>query len=346
MESHCSTYVTLIRDTNINPQFKCIKIQEAYHLTVFTIIHGDDVDGLTCGAFIKRVKGGEFYLANYDNLDNALEKVKSPVETLYICDLNIRESLEPELKRIGKFASINIIDHHQMSSDLYKRLEKNGVNIRLETEDCAAVLVYDTFKSELGREGMRLAAYAAISDMFEEGPLANPILSKMDRKFAQHEAQLLTHALSSDQSIEFKRMVMEDLSRYSYPHRIEGVVEKAIMCLEDMTRIKEAIPDNSKVFGRVAIMEATGDNSTGGISNLLIDTLRVDVGISYKSNEDYYNISLRGEKELREHLGDLSKELGLKYDGFGGGHQRASGIKVPRKSLKPLLDELTARING
>ena len=41
-------------------------------MTIFTIIHGDDVDGLTCGAFIKRVKGGEFYLANYDNLDNAL----------------------------------------------------------------------------------------------------------------------------------------------------------------------------------------------------------------------------------------------------------------------------------
>jgi hypothetical protein len=139
---------------------------------------------------------------------------------------------------------------------------------------------------------------------------------------------------------------MEALSRYSYPHRIEGVVEKAIMCLEEMTLIKETIPDNSDIYGRVAIMEATGDNSTGGISNLLIDTLRVDVGISFKANEDYYNISLRGEKDLSEHLGDLSKELGAKYEGFGGGHQRASGIKVPKKNLKLLLDDLTDRING
>ena len=315
-------------------------------MTVFTIIHGDDVDGLTCGAFIKRVKGGEFYLANYDNLDNALEKVKPPVDTLYICDLNIRDSLEPEIQRIRKFASINIIDHHQMSPELMNKLKNIGINIRLETGDCAAVLVYDTFKSILGQEGKRLAAYAAISDMFEDGPLADPILSKMDRKFAQHEAQLLTHALSSDQSIDFKRIVMDELSKYSYPHRIEGVVEKAVQCLEEMTSIKEAIPGNSEVIGRVAIMEATGDNSTGGISNLLIDTLGVDVGISYKANDEYYNISLRGEKDLEEHLGDLSKDLGVKYEGFGGGHQRASGIKVPKENLQKLLEELVSSING
>jgi RecJ-like exonuclease len=315
-------------------------------LTVFTIIHGDDVDGLTCGAFIKRVKGGEFYLANYDNLENALEKVRPPVDTLYICDLNIRDELEHELIRIKKFANINIIDHHQMSPDLMKRLQDMGINIRLETTDCAAVLVYDTFKDALGREARRLAGYAAISDMFEDGPLADPILGKMDRKFAQHEAQLLTHALGNDQSIEFKRKIMDELSKYSYPHRIEGVVEKAINSLEEMTRIKEAIPIHAKVIGRVALMEASGDNSTGGLSNLLIDTLGVDVGISYKVNEHYYNMSLRGEKDLEEHLGDISKELGVKYDGFGGGHQRASGIKVPKENLEAILDELVKLING
>jgi len=314
-------------------------------LTTFTIIHGDDVDGLTCGAFLNRVKGGEFYLANYDNLENALEKVQPPVDTLYICDLNIRDELEHELVRIKDFANINIIDHHQMSPDLLKRLTALGVKIRLETKDCAAMLVYDTFKNELGREARRLAAYAAISDMFEEGPLADPILGKMDRKFAQHEAQLLTHALSSDQSIDFKRRVMDELSKYNYPHRIEGVVEKAIQSLEEMTRIKEAIPDNARVIGRVALMEVSGDHSTGALSNLLIDTLGVDVGISYKANEHYYNMSLRGEKDLKEHLGDISKELGVKYDGFGGGHQRASGIKVPKENLDAILDELVERIN-
>lgn len=314
-------------------------------MTVFTIIHGDDADGLTCGAFLKRVKGGEMYLANYDNMEKALLKVKPPVDTLYICDLNIRDALEPDLMRINEFAKINIIDHHQMSPDLMERLRKNGVNIRLETGDCAAVLVYDTFKTQLGSEGKRLAAYAAISDMFENGPIADTILAKLDRKFAQHEAQLLTHALSADQTIPFKRMVMEELSKYSYPHRIPGVVEKAIQCLEEMTKIKELIPSHAKVDGRVATMEAINDYSTGGISNLLIDTLGVDVGISYKANGDYYNMSLRGEKMLKEHLGDMCKEIGGKYNGFGGGHQRASGLKIPKENLEAVLTEFSDRLN-
>ena len=43
-------------------------------MTVLSIVHGDDADGLTCGAFLKRVKGSDVYLANYDNLENALQK--------------------------------------------------------------------------------------------------------------------------------------------------------------------------------------------------------------------------------------------------------------------------------
>jgi oligoribonuclease NrnB/cAMP/cGMP phosphodiesterase (DHH superfamily) len=314
-------------------------------MTVFTIIHGDDADGLTCGAFLKRVKGGEIYLANYDNLERALEKVNPPVDTLYICDLNVRDSLEPALMRINEFAKINIIDHHQMTPELMERLRKKGVNIRLETGDCASVLVYDTFRYQLGNEGKRLAAYAAISDMFENGPIADVLLAKQDRKFAQHEAQLLTHSLSTDQSIQFKRLVLEELSKFSYPHRIPGVVEKAIQYLEEMTKIKELIPSHAKVIGRVAIMEAINDYSTGGISNLLIDTLGVDVGISYKANGDHYNMSFRGEKMLEDHLGDMCKEIGYIYNGFGGGHQRASGMKIPKEGLEKVLEEFTSRLN-
>lgn len=314
-------------------------------MIILSIVHGDDADGLTCGAFLKRVKGGEVYLANYDSLENALQKVNPPVDMLYICDLNIRDALEPELLRIREFANIHIIDHHQMSPEFMERLRKVGITIRLEIEDCASMLVYDTFKHQLGQEGKRLAAYAAISDMFENGPLGDKIMSKLDRKFAQHEAQLLTHALGANQTMEFKRLVLEELSKYSYPHRIPGLVEKAIESLEEMTQMKEQIPDNAVVKGRIAIMESINDYSTGGISNLLIDTLGIDVGISYKANGEFYNMSLRGEKMLEEHLGDMCKEIAGKHGGFGGGHQRASGMKVPREHLQAVLDEFDARLN-
>ena len=314
-------------------------------MTVFTITHGDDVDGLTCGAFMKRLFETKMFLANYDNLEIALSKVQPNIDTLYICDLNIREALVPRLLQINEFTKIIIIDHHQMSHELRQRLKKAGIDIRLETTDCAGILVYDTFKEELGIQARRIAAYAAISDMFEKGPLASKILSHLDRKFAQHEAQILTHALSSDQTIDFKRKIIKALSQYEYPHRIENVVDKAISCLEEMTKIKEIIPDNATVVGRLAYMEAINDYSTGGISNLIIDTLGVDVGVSYKENGAFINISLRGELELDLHLGDISKNLASKLNGFGGGHQRASGLKIPKNNLEMFLNEIIKIIN-
>jgi oligoribonuclease NrnB/cAMP/cGMP phosphodiesterase (DHH superfamily) len=314
-------------------------------MTVLTITHGDDVDGLTCGAFLKRLKNSEVFLANYDNLEFALGKVKQPVDTLYLCDLNIRDSLEPLLNRINEFAKIFIIDHHQMQQAFRDRLVAAGINVILCINDCAGMLVYDRFKVELGYEARRIASYAAISDMFENGPIASGILRHLDIKFAQHEAQILTHALSANQTITFKQRIIEALSEYCYPHRIEGVIEAAVHCLEKMTKIKEIIPEKTTVAGRLGYMEAINNYSTGGISNLIIDTLGVDVGVSYKENGDYINISLRGEKGLDLHLGEISQRLGKTLQGFGGGHKRASGVKIPRESFEEFLNSLKSIIN-
>ncbi|MBN2336331.1 hypothetical protein JXL21_12290 [Candidatus Bathyarchaeota archaeon] len=314
-------------------------------MTTYAIVHGDDVDGLTCGAFLKRLTGCEVYLANYDNMEHALDKVTPPVDTLYICDLNIRAALEPDLMRIKGFAEVNIIDHHQMDPELKLRLTDAGFSVILDPRDCAGDLVYDTFREELGREAARIASYAAISDMFEDGPIGSEILARVDRKFAQHEAQILTHALSKDQTIDFKRLVLAELSHYSYPHRIPGAVDLAVQCLEEMTRVKEQIAANSVVEGRVAHMEAVSTHSTGAVANLIIDTLGVDVGVSYKENGDYVNVSLRGELCLHEHLGDISMELADRYGGFGGGHKRASGVKIPKEHLEAFLRDLVAALS-
>jgi oligoribonuclease NrnB/cAMP/cGMP phosphodiesterase (DHH superfamily) len=314
-------------------------------MTIHAIVHGEDVDGLTCGAFLKRLTNCSIYLANYDNFDKALESVQPPTDNLYLCDLNIRDELEPELMRIKEFSEVNIIDHHQMNPELLGRLLQQGFNIILDTRDCASVLLYNEYKEALGREGARMAAYAAISDMFENGPLGSQILAKMDRKFAQHEAQILTHALSMDQTIEYKRKIIDALQEYSYPHRIEGTVDLAIACLEEMTQTKELIKEKAVIDGRLAYMEAEGEQSTGGIANLIIDALGVDVGLSFKINEEYYNLSLRGEKYLSEHLGDICKRLGTKYQGFGGGHKRASGVKIQKEKLESFIIELSGILN-
>jgi len=81
------------------------------------------------------------------------------------------------------------------------------------------------------------------------------------------------------------------------------------------------------------------------MANLLMDALGVDVGISYKANGEYVNVSLRGMTGLSEHLGDIAKALGQRLGGFGGGHQRASGVKLPKEKLEAFIDEVVRQLS-
>lgn len=309
------------------------------------ITHGDDPDGLVCAALLRRLFGAETILANYDDLEEALEGIEPGYDSLYITDLNLREALVPQIERIRGFATVTVIDHHPMEPTLSAWLRSIGVEIVHDTADCASALVYDHFKEQLERDAARLAAYAAVNDMFEDGPIASRLMDGMDRKFVGHEALLLGSALGSDQSKAFKERIVDELSRYAYPHRIRGVVEAAMSQLENIVRIKETVPGRATIIGRLAYMECGDDLSTGEMANIVMDTLLVPVGLCWKEQGEMVNISMRGERRLPEHLGDIASRLSKRHGGFGGGHARASGAKVPRAKLDAFLADLAGELN-
>jgi len=314
-------------------------------LLTASITHGDDVDGLTCGALLIRLFDAKVIPANYDDLEKALACIGEDVEQLFITDLNLREVLLPLIEAIRKHASVIIIDHHPMDIGLSNSLKRLGVEIVHDTRDCASALVYDHFKDRLELDAARLAAYAAVSDMFEDGPVASQLMDGMDRKFVQEEALLLSFALNCDQSDPFKRRLLKELSCYAYPHRIRGIVEAAVAQLEKVVRIKETVKDEATVVGRLAYMECDDGFSTGEVANVVMDTLLVPVGMCWKDQGGMVNISLRGERKLPEHLGNLAASLSKKHGGFGGGHARASGAKVPREKLDAFIVDLAAALN-
>jgi RecJ-like exonuclease len=285
-------------------------------------------------------------LANYDDLEDALRGIGKDVDHLYITDLNLREVLIPHIEMIRAHASVTLIDHHPMEKSLGDALRGLGVEVVHDTRDCASVLVYNHFKDRLGVEGARLAAYAAVSDMFEDGPIASRLMDGMDRKFVQNEALMLSAALGADQSETFKRRLLDELSRFAYPHRIRGVVEASVAQMEKIVKIKETVPKRARRMGRLAVMECGEDSSTGEVANIVMDTLLVAVGMCWKDQGEMVNISLRGERRLPEHLGELVSRLSKKHGGFGGGHARASGAKVPRDKLDAFVADIAAALNG
>lgn len=318
-----------------------------FNARTLCISHGEDADGLICAAYLARLKGASVALTSYDDVKDVLSSVAPPVEELFICDLNVRKELSCEILRIGKFAKITVVDHHPTARDVLDEIEGAGVTVVYSAAECASALMYDHFRGDLGGEGARLAAYAAVSDMFEDGPIASDILRRFDRQFVQHEALILTHALSHDNSTEFRTLVVRELSNFARPHQMKGAVEAAVAQLDQMSRLIETIPSKAVRLGRLAYVEAGEVSSIGAVANLVIDSMDVDVGVSYKSiGRGTLNVSVRAKRGLKVHLGNVTRRLAEKHGGFGGGHDRASGASIPHSSLDGLIKDLAIELEA
>jgi len=304
---------------------------------VVCIVHGEDADGLTCAAMLRRLFDATPVLTTYDDLLSALEGVSPPVEELYICDLNIRESLLPEIARIRDFARVAVIDHHQMEEGVLEGLIGAGVEVVHDTRDSASVLLFDHFRERLGREAGRLAAYTAWSDQFEDGPIATELLWDYDRQLVQHEAMIITHAITRMQNEGFWMRIVEGLSRLDFPHEIPGVVEASLAHVKEMVEIIKALPGEAVRREKLAYVRASDEKPIGTIANLLLDSLGVEVGLCYKVKKGRANISMRSRRGLTFHLGEITRRLAAEQGGFGGGHKRASGASIPEEGVEGFI---------
>jgi len=305
------------------------------------VSHGEDADGLICAALLRHLRDASTTLVTYDDFGDPLRSTQPPVEELYICDLNIREELLEEILRINEFADVTVVDHHPTAEGVLERLELAGVTVVHNPLDCASALLYDHLRDDLGREAARLAAYAAVSDQFEDGPIASALLSGLDRQFVQHEALILTHALHRETTAGFRSLVVEELSRFAYPHRIEGAVEAALAHLEHMAGLLETLPERAQRVGRLAYVGAVDETSIGAVAGLLVDAMGVDVGVCYKrGDEGNVSISIRGRRGLQIHLGEVTRRLAERRGGFGGGHMRASGASIPAQNPLEFIRDL------
>jgi RecJ-like exonuclease len=312
---------------------------------VVCISHGEDADGLVSAALIKRVKDAQVILSTYDDLPQALADIHHSIDELYITDLNLRESVIPEVLRIAEICKVILIDHHPAEEGTLDQIKEAGVTVYHSPRDCAAVLVYDYFKEDLGREPGRLAAYAAWADQFEDGPIAVSLLNEYDRQTVQAEGLMLAFAITRTQDSEFRMQIMEDLTAMAFPHRIKGVPEASWEHMENIAKMIEVIPEKATVYGNLAHLEMNDETPIGTVANLITDALGVRVGLCYKQkNSDMVNVSIRSKRGFTYHLGHITRRLAREMGGYGGGHKRASGASLPLLSIEEFIKELEKEI--
>ena len=316
--------------------------------------HKEDADGISSAALIREALGGDTVLADYPGQMEALQQIASDqkLKTLFICDLGLSKTNQDEFVQIlsdlrKRKISITYIDHHDIDSKIFKLLEKIGVKMIHNINECTTVLAYDKFKTKLSDHAAFIAACAAITDYMEDRPLGSKLLQIFDRQFALISATVLTYNIVGHQKDpDYLLYLVEELSESKYPHEIPNTYEFAQIQVEKLAKMITKVKKDMKTMKNFGYMELSDSGASGAV-NFVLGLSGKDVGVAFKERVDHgiYAVSVRGSKNCKAHLGKIINDLATDLGGSGGGHNKACGAVIPKAKIKTFLKEFNKKLN-
>ena len=316
--------------------------------------HKEDTDGISSAALIREALGGDTVLADYPGQMEALRQIASDqkLKTLFICDLGLSKTNQDEFVQIlsdlrKRKISITYIDHHDIDSKIFKLLEKIGVKMIHNINECTTVLAYDKFKTKLSDHAAFIAACAAITDYMEDRPLGSKLLQIFDRQFALISATVLTYNIVGHQKDpDYLLYLVEELSESKYPHEIPNTYEFAQIQVEKLAKMITKVKKDMKTMKNFGYMELSDSGASGAV-NFVLGLSGKDVGVAFKERVDHgiYAVSVRGSKNCKVHLGKIINDLATDLGGSGGGHNKACGAVIPKAKIKTFLKEFNKKLN-
>jgi len=316
--------------------------------------HKEDADGISSAALIRQAFGGYTVLVDYPGQMQGLEQIANDekLKTLFICDLGLSKKNQDEFVQIlsdlkKSRVSITYIDHHDIDSKIFRQLEKIGVKMIHDTNECASVLVYNKFKSKLSDHAAFIAACASITDYMEDRPIASKLLEIYDRQFALINATVLTYNVVGHQKDpDYLLYLVEELSESKYVHEIPNVFEFAQIQVDKLAKTLVKVKKGMKTMKNLGYMELTDSGASGAV-NFVLGLSGKEVGVAYKERVDHgiYAVSVRGSKNCKLHLGKIINNLATDLGGSGGGHGKACGAVIPKPKIKAFLKEFNKKLN-
>jgi len=316
--------------------------------------HKEDTDGISSAALIREALGGDTVLADYPGQMEALQQISSDqkLKTLFICDLGLSKKNQDEFVQIlsdlrKRKISITYIDHHDIDSKIFKLLEKIGVKMIHNINECTTVLAYEKFKTKLSDHAAFIAACAAITDYMEDRPLGSKLLQIFDRQFALISATVLTYNIVGHQKDpDYLLYLVEELSESKYPHEIPNTYEFAQIQVEKLAKMITKVKKEMKTMKNFGYMELSDSGASGAV-NFVLGLSGKDVGVAFKERVDHgiYAVSVRGSKNCKAHLGRIINDLATDLGGSGGGHNKACGAVIPKAKIKTFLKEFNKKLN-
>jgi len=317
------------------------------------VSHREDADGVSSAALIKQAFGGDTILVDYPGMMDELEALRNDVKLkkLFICDVGLNKQtndsfvdLLTELRK--KRISVTYVDHHDIDPKVVTKLKKIKVNLIHDVSECTAVLVYDAFKKKLSEGSTFIAACGAITDYMENRPIASKLLQMYDRQFALINATVLTYNIVGHQKdSDYLLYLVDELSESKFPHELPNTYEFAQIQVGKLAEIMSKVRKSMKVSKNLAHMEVLDSGASGAV-NFVLGFSGKSVGIAYKERVDkgIFAVSVRGSPSCKTHLGRLVSSVAAKFDGSGGGHDKACGAVIPKDKMKKFLREMNSQL--
>ena len=320
---------------------------------IVCVSHREDADGISSAALIKQAFGGETILTDYPGMMDDMEPLRTDekLKELYICDLGLNKKNESDFVEMltqlrKRRIKISYIDHHDLDKKIINQLKKIKVNVVHDTNECASVQVYNTYKRKLNDHAAFVAACAAITDYMEDRPFGSKLLQIFDRQFALISATVMTYNIVGHQKEpDYLLYLVDELSESKYPHEIPNSFEFAQLQVAKLASIISKVKENMKLKKNLGYMEITDSGASGAV-NFVLGLSGKDVGVAYKERVDYgvYAVSVRGSKQCKIHLGRLINKITTDIGGSGGGHDKACGASLPKDKITKFINTLNSSL--
>lgn len=320
------------------------ELQDRLKAKTLILTHGDS-DGICSGAIAKTAYPEAYvYFTNPVNLLDKLRLIED-VKTLIICDIAIDERNCSELhKALNGFAEkcdFYYIDHHPLPEGC----EKEGW-LYHDVEACSSELTYRCFEERLNRDMRRIAIYGAIGDFCDNTPYVKNWVRDWDKRSLYFQAGTLIQAIiHKGKEYEFKRELLEPLSKDIIPSNISGLLELAGEAAINEEKIRLFVKENVKVLKNSAYIVNT-NNSISKAAIYAASYGRREVGIAaeYRERKGAYDLSIRSRGEID--LNRLLRSVAPRFGGSGGGHPPAAGARIPENSLNAFLRAFDKALGG
>lgn len=314
----------------------------------YIFAHGDS-DGVSSAAlvkaFLERNKCEVIIVFTHPvGLLGDIKEFYKGGDGIFIVDIAVselhREELFNALSSIAEQSEVIYVDHHPLVEDLSV---PKGIEWIHDVCCSTSELTYRLLCSRgLEPEYSRVALYGSIGDYSDETPWVKTEIRRWDKRSIYLEAGILTQGLEgSRRDHNFKRAVVEHLSKNMLPSTMRELVERSLKQAVEDENLRIWVKGNTQVAGKVSyVLNPPG--SLGKAANFARIYAGTKVGIAVEERKELYVMSLRGEPsvDLNHILRRISRKLGIS----GGGHPIAAGARVPKGLFSTFIEELNCAI--